>query len=283
MRARLAAALKNQPKDGESKDIAALRGAIAKRQLNKLTSTVKQTQNVSAVLEEPKLPGPQDVPRWWPEPRPSRPRNPLVPFGTHTLSYSPRGRDERSFDQLQSTAFPDVQLPVAMRSARSPATHDGLRIIVPRYDPSPPHEVHGIHGMHGMPATQPPSPPGSPPRAGRDSPPSLGFSRPGSPIPRPPGSPPSRAGTSQSARSPRRRQPTRDEPSRNFGDPRTVALLDGGDSAIGDAFELIDSVSRSHQASIHLEALDRTTRLAHWMNAFAADNEAFASKAVRLP
>ena len=40
------------------------------------------------------------------------------------------------------------------------------------------------------------------------------------------------------------------------------------------------SAPLSYTHAMQLETLDRSSRLSHWMNAFAADEEAFASKAV---
>ena len=105
--------------------------------------------------------------------------------------------------------------------------------------------------------------------------------------------------TNTFAHSPReRRMPDRREPSRNFGGnpaevAKTILVADGDEQH--DAFDLEadgtlrrpirpdsppSSYLRQGETAIQLEALDRSNRLAHWMDAFAADEEAFASRAV---
>jgi hypothetical protein len=91
-----------------------------------------------------------------------------------------------------------------------------------------------------------------------------------------------RATTAEPGSRIRRPNPRRQEPSRNFGNPSTIKLPNAN-SVPADAFEELETNlhgSRALHAASQIESLDRNTRLAHWMNAFAADEEAFASKAV---
>ena len=69
MRQQLAAALRQQsPESREmSQDMNALRAITKRRNLQNLTSTIRTTKDVSAVLEDPKLPGRNELARWYPE------------------------------------------------------------------------------------------------------------------------------------------------------------------------------------------------------------------------
>ena len=84
----------------------------------------------------------------------------------------------------------------------------------------------------------------------------------------------------RSSRSGYRQRPRGNEPSRAFGNPSSIVLPTEGAGESGAAGDANNLPTQAFQLKEQLDALDRSSRLAHWMNAFAADEEAFASKAV---
>ena len=68
MKGLLARAAKNAPVEGSEADAAVLSKLAKKQTLLAVTKTVKAVADVSAVLEDPKLPSKSDLGRWWPEP-----------------------------------------------------------------------------------------------------------------------------------------------------------------------------------------------------------------------
>ena len=72
------------------------------------------------------------------------------------------------------------------------------------------------------------------------------------------------------------------EPSMAHGNPDDISLPAEGEGGDPYAERVISpkELNPHNTSAAQLEALDKSTRLAHWMNAFAADEETFASKAV---
>ena len=310
MRASLAAALKKQAEAGgpQSAEMEALKKIEKRNSLRKLTSTVKTIKDVSEVLEDPPLPSAADLDRWWPEPRKTMIDYPLVAYG-------PGARYEaelRKMQERQPVVLPKPPfLPLSPRpssaldgmspSPRSPRT---LQLESPR---TPTYETNS-------PPRSPPSPDSATRRASpwggsvtaRPRSPSKQASMQGSAYGSAFGSAfgsnfGSHTSRPSSVMSPRDRtsaRPSKVEPSRNFGNPKNIQLPDDGQSL--DAFDFDSDgiprrsstrpdgrpdsppsgLLRPQDAALQLEAIDRSTRLAHWMDVFAADEEAFASKAV---
>jgi hypothetical protein len=79
-----------------------------------------------------------------------------------------------------------------------------------------------------------------------------------------------------------RSKPRLGDPSANLGNPAIIELPDGGTDTPLDVFEHLGKGGTPYALAFsqQLETLDRSSRLAQWMSAFAADEEAFASKAV---
>ena len=259
MRAQLAAALRNHPRDGDDVEVNALRRLHSKCQLNAIAATVKTTKDVSRVLEDPKLPGKNDLSRWWPEPTREK-LNPLVPFPilrsnrheTHTSPAATVGVPGRG----ASYSLPTPIAPsMPMASVQTPLPRSASGSMLER-----------SNSGGGGGATAASAGAGDPRSHSRRL--TLTVASSGSK------SNP-RTGNRQ------RRRPTMSDPSFHMGNPKAVELPRDFAPAT-DAFEaVIDKGSPTvvHH-SLQLEALDRSTRLAHWMDAFAADEEAFASKAV---
>jgi hypothetical protein len=79
-----------------------------------------------------------------------------------------------------------------------------------------------------------------------------------------------------------RPRPRGTEPSRYLGSPSEISLpplSPSEETDVSDA-EMGRGVDMPYQQAMQLEALNRSTRLSHWMAAFASDEAAFASKAV---
>ena len=291
MRASLAAALgKVQPAQGggDGADVAALRALNRKRNLGKITSTVKMTKDVNKVLEDPPLPSAQDLTRWWPDFPERNTPSPLVSYGVHTL-HVPRN-DQIAPMTLRHPMPPDSPPPPQRFGRISPPPdsyvgESALRTLDLQRQ-IPPRSPLGSPRALAHPGLQPSMPP---PLMHGNAP---GISTMLSLSARTPeqwrlpstenGAHSARATTAEPGSRIRRPNPIRQEPSRNFGNPSTIKLPNAN-SVPADAFEELETNlhgSRALHAASQIESLDRNTRLAHWMNAFAADEEAFASKAV---
>jgi len=265
MRAQLAAALRAQPQDEGNADTNALRALHKKRTINVLATTVKTTVDVRVVLEDPKLPSKQDLGRWWPEPA-RETLSPLVPFPTrpamdtfdtgfkvvsHASPPSTSMRGSLGGSLTPGFASPPLGSPSAAMARSASA------LVLPRSASLPAVARDGksapatasplsTHGSHG-------SPLGSINARGQ-----------------------SRIGGKW------RSKPRLGDPSANLGNPAIIELPDGGTDTPLDVFEHLGKGGTPYALAFsqQLETLDRSSRLAQWMNAFAADEEAFASKAV---
>ena len=298
MRASLAAALgKVQPAQGggDGADFAALRALNRKRNLGKITSTVKMTKDVSKVLEDPPLPSAQDLTRWWPDFPERNTPSPLVSYGVHTL-HVPRN-DQIAPMTLRHPMPPDRppdSPPPPQRFGRNSPPPDSyvgesaLRTLDLQRQ-IPPRSPRGSPRALAHPGLLPPRSPARSEVMKGNAP---GMSTMLSLSARTPeqwrlpstenGTHSARATTAEPGSRIRRPHPRRQDPSRNFGNPSTIKLPDSNSVPV-DAFEELETNlhgSRALHAASQIESLDRNTRLAHWMNAFAADEEAFASKAV---
>ena len=83
-----------------------------------------------------------------------------------------------------------------------------------------------------------------------------------------------------STRGSQRRRPRGGDPSLPRGNPGLINLSEVLDEGAGPSEEAAASAPLSYSHTMQLEKLDRSSRLSHWMSAFSADEEAFASKAV---
>jgi len=265
MRAQLAAALRAQPQDEGNADTNALRSLHKKRAINVLATTVKTSVDLRVVLEDPKLPSKQDLGRWWPEPA-RETLSPLVPFPTrpamdtfdagfkvvsHASPPSTSMRGSLGGSLTPGFASPPLGSPSAAMARSASA------LVLPRSASLPAVARDGksapatasplsTHGSHG-------SPLGSINARGQ-----------------------SRIGGKW------RSKPRLGDPSANLGNPAIIELPDGGTDTPLDVFEHLGKGGTPYALAFsqQLETLDRSSRLAQWMNAFAADEEAFASKAV---
>ena len=265
MRQQLAAALRQQTLE-ESADVNALRRLHQKRSVNVFTGTVKTTKTVTSVLEDPKLPSKNDLGRWWPEPARGT-LNPLVPFPTRP----PAPNFERA-----EFVHP-VGSPVPPSTAHRGSTV-GLLPMTPGAMGSPPITAPLPRTASGPSLPRSASLPPATGATAKDGSPAQSGGGPGS------GGLNGRVGKRPDKWKPRKRKATIGEPSITLGNPSSIELLaeEGAGAPDEDVFESLqhDSSPRALVQSQQLEALDRSTRLAHWMNAFAADEESFASKAV---
>jgi len=262
MRAQLAAALRAQPQDEGNADTNALRALHKKRTINVLATTVKTTVDVRVVLEDPKLPSKQDLGRWWPEPA-RETLSPLVPFPTrpamdtfdtgfkvvsHASPPSTSMRGSLGGSLTPGFASPPLGSPSAAMARSASA------LVLPRSASLPAVARDG----KSAPATASP------------------LSTHGSPL----GSINARGQSRIGGKW--RSKPRLGDPSANLGNPAIIELPDGGTDTPLDVFEHLGKGGTPYALAFsqQLETLDRSSRLAQWMNAFAADEEAFASKAV---
>jgi hypothetical protein len=252
MRASLAAALgKVQPAQGggDGADVAALRALNRKRNLGKITSTVKMTKDVNKVLEDPPLPSAQDLTRWWPDFPERNTPSPLVSYGVHTL-HVPRN-DQIAPMTLRHPMPPDSPPPPQRFGRISPPpdsyvgesalrTLDLQRQIPPR---SPLGSPRALAHPGLQPSMQPPRSPARSEVMHGNAP---GISTMLSLSARTPeqwrlpstenGAHSARATTAEPGSRIRRPNPIRQEPSRNFGNPSTIKLPNAN-SGPADAFE----------------------------------------------
>ena len=262
MRAQLAAALRAQPQDEGNADTNALRALHKKRTINVLATTVKTSVDVRVVLEDPKLPSKQDLGRWWPEPA-RETLSPLVPFPTrpamdtfdtgfkvvsHASPPSTSMRGSLGGSLTPGFASPPLGSPSAAMARSASA------LVLPRSASLPAVARDG----KSAPATASP------------------LSTHGSPL----GSINARGQSRIGGKW--RSKPRLGDPSANLGNPAIIELPDGGTDTPLDVFEHLGKGGTPYALAFsqQLETLDRSSRLAQWMNAFAADEEAFASKAV---
>ena len=269
MRAQLAAALRAQPQDEGNADTNALRALHKKRTINVLATTVKTSVDVRVVLEDPKLPSKQDLGRWWPEPA-RETLSPLVPFPTrpamdtfdagfkvvsHASPPSTSMRGSLGGSLMPGFASPPLGSPSAAMARSASA------LVLPRSASLPAVARDG----KSAPATASPLSTHLHPSSTHGSP--LGsINARGQ----------SRIGGKW------RSKPRLGDPSANLGNPAIIELPDGGADTPLDVFENLGKGSTPYALAFsqQLETLDRSSRLVQWMNAFAADEEAFASKAV---
>ena len=262
MRAQLAAALRAQPQDEGNAETNALRALHKKRAINVLATTVKTSVDVRVVLEDPKLPSKQDLGRWWPEPA-RETLSPLVPFPTrpamdtfdagfkvvsHASPPSTSVRGSLGGSLTPGFASPSLGSPSAAMARSTSA------LVLPR--------------SASLPAVA---------RDGKSAPASASpLVTHGSPL----GSINARGQSRIGGKW--RSKPRLGDPSANLGNPALIELPDGGADTPLDVFENVGKGGAPHALgfSQQLETLDRSSRLAQWMSAFAADEEAFASKAV---
>ena len=237
-------------------ELASLRAISKRRNLSAISSVVKTTKDVSSVLEDPKLPSQPDLARWWPEP-PSGVPNPLRPYRPSDRS---PGRDRGPPPSGNEQAWGGERFPEIGPTGSTATT---ATTVLPTLSGATGGTV--VTALAQLPRT-----PGS----------NMKPSGSNSSLPRS-SSMPSRGNSKVW----RKQKTSSRDPSRTMGAPEEITLpvtVDAVDAfaRIGSAEPLSRPATQHLHMSQQLEALDRSTRLSHWLVAFEADEEAFASKAV---
>jgi hypothetical protein len=284
MRGMLGTALRNaaaSPPEGADEatlaDAAILKRLQKKQALKKISATVKHTVDVSQVLEEPALPSKRDLDRWWPEAKRETP-NPLVEWprslplkpGSAILPAAaatgplpspgspgvPPRTSQSSFSLTRSISLPNQRMPSRQRTAATALSGSRGSTLgtLPPSLPIPPRTSGGFGGQRQRPRPRG----GDPSRTWRDPKAITVAIPPRSADASPVGSPEAAAFAAASS------------------SPSAHVSAWGGGSPDGAPPPL----SPTAAGAMQLELLDRNSRLSHWMSAFAADEEAFASKAV---
>ena len=253
MKSQLIAALRSQHGPNTSSDVDALQRLAKKQALNQLSSTLKTSHDISALLDDPMTPSDNDLNRWWPEARQSiHLPSPLVAFPTV-------GSAHRRI-KIESAARPQTT-PTSVLGGRASSAARGPRPATVNMARSSSSAVALERGM---------APAASIPAFGM-----LKRSASGVTL-----APTKKASSISSPASRSRRPGTASsvEPSRNYGDPTQVDI-----PVSPRQLNAFTTAAQLPSPRRQLEILDRDERLSHWMKAFAADEEIFKSKAVSAP